>query len=208
MFQGIEDVVKGIGGEGVWVAVLTFFIAYIIKKEPFRIFAYFYDKADKDFNKMLLVFQSEGIGREVRENTEEYLERYTFKKACYIDANKEMRSALIYLHAELNGAVGWRLLKSSLPYLNLNESGKLEVSIQLKDKIGRWFTTIFSVLLCLYALVVAIYSFVYVNEHSWRLFGLLVGAMLLFSSSLIVESANWPYRSAVKINQLIEEKRE
>ncbi|WP_280541972.1 hypothetical protein [Chromohalobacter sp. 11-W] len=207
MFQGIEDIVKGVGGDGGWVVVVTLLVFYFIKKEPFRIFAYFHDKNDKDFHKMLLVFQAEGIGKEVKENAEEYLGRYSFKKACYIDANEEWRDALVSLRAELNGAVGWRLIKSSLPYLYFNKSNKIDVNIKWKSSAGRWFTTFFSVLLCLYSFLVFVYSFFYVPHYSWRFFGLLVGVVLLFSSSLIVESTNWPYRSAVKVKQLIEKKR-
>ncbi|MGS3149722.1 hypothetical protein ACB268_02605 [Aeromonas sanarellii] len=83
-----------IGTDKIWVGFLLLAIYYILKKEPFKIFAHFSDRKDKEHELAKALLESGKLGKEANDFLREHLEKIAFHRYYGIYADSDMRSAL------------------------------------------------------------------------------------------------------------------
>ena len=94
----IELSLQNLNTGNLWVAFLALAIFYILKKEPFKIYEYLSQKRDNEHNFAKELLESEKLTKEGNDFLREHLERSAFKRYYGINADNEMRSALIKFH--------------------------------------------------------------------------------------------------------------
>lgn len=102
----IEQFVANLSAGDIWAGFLMLAIFYILKKEPFKVFTHFNDQKIKDIDQAKSLLESEKLGEESNELLREHLENYAFKKYYGINANKDMRSALLKFYQKHQNTVG------------------------------------------------------------------------------------------------------
>jgi len=196
----IEYFIESVNVGDVWAGFIILAIGYILKKEPFKIFAYFSDKKSKDIEQAVTFLESEKLTKEANELIREYIENYTFKKYYGINANKEMRLALLKFYKKNSKNIDWYDLKIAYHLYELDGS-KVKVVLNWKNHLGRWATTIMSHLIGLYALSIIIIAFLNHYENDLKFIVLTSVSLVLWVAALLFSSINWSYYSAKKIDK-------
>lgn len=199
----MEELIKyfttNITGDKVWVAFLFLAVYYILKKEPFKIFAHFSDRKEKEHDLARALLDSQKLGKDANDFLREHLERHAFRKYYEINADAEMREALIKFHKKHQRKIGWHDIRRA--YSNITLTGtKISAKLQWHEHIMRWIVTILCYLVGAYAIFVMIYAgFNLDSNNSITFLSLTLLALLLLVTAVVFSSLNWPYHSTRKI---------
>lgn len=192
----------------VWIAFLFLAIYYILKKEPFKVFAHFSDRRDKEHELAKSLLESEKLGKDANEFLREHLERTAFRKYYGINADHEMRAALIKFHKKHQRELGWHDLRRSYPKINLVDQ-KITANLSWIDHILRWFVSGLCYCIGAYAIfVIAVAIFSLSQLDRGKFFGLTFGALVLLMSAVFFSSLNWAYHSTCHVIHLAKNERE
>ncbi len=195
----IDHLIESVNLGNIWVGFIMLAIIYVLKKEPFKIFAHFSERKSKDIDQALNLLESEKLTKESNELIKEYIEKYTFKKYYGIYANKEMRSALLKFYQKHQNDISWYDLKIAYSLYKLDGS-KIKIILNWKNHLGRWSVTILSWFVSLFALLVIVIAFFTYTENQLKFVGLTFSSLLLFVGALLFSSLNESYHSVKKIN--------
>ena len=199
----MEELIKyfttNITGDKVWIAFLCLAVYYTLKKEPFKIFAHFSERKEKEHDLARALLDSQKLGKDANDFLREHLERYAFRKYYEINADAEMREALIKFHKKHQRKIGWHDIRRA--YSNITLTGtKISAKLQWYEHIMRWIVTILCYLVGAYAIFVMIYAGLNIDSsNSLTFLGLTLLALLLLVTAVVFSSLNWPYHSARKI---------
>lgn len=194
----IEQFIINFGAKDIWAGFLMLAIFYILKKEPFKIFAHLNEQKNKDVFQAKSLLESEKLGKESNELLREHLENFAFKKFYGINANREMRSALLKFYNKHYNSIGWNDLRRAYPYIQ-KDSPSIKVHLPFISHLGRWAVTCLSWFIGLYALLVILVAFISKTENQLQFFGLTFLSLALLGAAMFFSSINWPFHSAVKI---------
>lgn len=194
----IEQFVANLSVGDIWAGFLMLAIFYVLKKEPFKVFTHFNDQKIREIDQARSLLESDKLGKESNELLREYLENYAFKKYYGINANKDMRAALLKFYQKHQNTVGWHDLKRAYSYIEPDGSS-IKVALSLSSHIGRWSVTVLSWLIGLYALLIIVVAFLSKADDQVQLFSLTFLSMALLVAAMLFSSMNWPYHSAIKI---------
>ncbi|WP_010484940.1 hypothetical protein [Pseudomonas sp. S9] len=205
----MEEFVKyfttDVTGGKVWIAFLSLAVYYILRKEPFKIFSYFSEKKEKEHDLARILLDSQKLGKEANEFLREHLERHAFRKYYEINADAEMRHALMKFHKKNQRKIGWHDLRRAYPNITLAGSA-ISVRLRLVDHILRWAVTVLCYMVSAYALFVILYAVVNMSSGRFVDFiALSIGALLLLVIALFFSCLNWPYHSARRIMRVLSE---
>ncbi|MGP0171434.1 hypothetical protein ACSVIJ_06070 [Pseudomonas sp. NCHU5208] len=199
----MEELIKyfttNITGDKVWIAFLFLAVYYTLKKEPFKIFAHFSDRKEKEHDLARVLLDSQKLGKDANEFLREHLERHAFRKYYEINADAEMREALIKFHKKYQRKIGWHDIRRA--YSNISLTGtKISAKLEWHEHIMRWIVTTLCYLVGAYAIFVMIYAgFNIDSSNSLTFLGLTLLALLLLVTAVVFSSLNWPYHSTRKI---------
>ncbi|QYJ69725.1 hypothetical protein K0H59_11725 [Shewanella sp. FJAT-51649] len=199
----MEELLKyfttNVTGDKVWIAFLFLAVYYVLKKEPFKVFAHYSEKKEKEHDLAKTLLDSQKLGKEANEFLREHLERHAFRKYYGINADAEMREALIKFHRKHQRKIGWHDIRRA--YSNITLSGtKISASLQWHEHLMRWIVTTLCYLVGAYALFVMVYAVLTISSgNTLTLLSLTLAALLLLVTAVIFSSLNWPYHSARKI---------
>lgn len=205
----MEELLKyfttNVTGGKIWVAFLFLAVYYTLKKEPFKIFAHFSEKKEKEHDLAKTLLDSQKLGKEANEFLREHLERHAFRKYYEINADAEMREALIKFHRKHQRKIGWHDIRRAYPYITLSGS-KVSAKLKWHDHLMRWLVTSLCYLVGAYSLFVIIYAvFTRSANDTLSFLGLTLAALLLLLTAVIFSSLNWPYHSTRKIIEVSRE---
>lgn len=194
----IEHFIANLSTGDIWAGFVMLAIFYVLKKEPFKIFAHFNDQKNKDIDQARSLLESEKLGKESNELLREHLESYAFKKFYGINANKEMRAALLKFYQKHQSTIGWHDLNRAYSYIKPDGSS-IKVELSLGSHVGRWAVTGLSWFIGLYAILIIILAFLSKADNQIQFFALTSLSVALLVAAMLFSSMNWPYHSAVKI---------
>ena len=153
----VQYFTNNIGTDKIWTAFLLLAIYYILKKEPFKVFAHFSDKKEKENELAKALLESEKLGKEANEFLREHLEKMAFRRYYGIHADPEMRSALLKFYKKHQRQLGWHDLRQS--YGNIKLVGtKITAQLSWFDHALRWMVTGMCYVIGAYALFVMGYA--------------------------------------------------
>ncbi len=194
----MEQFVANLNAGDIWAGFLMLAIFYVLKKEPFKVFTHFNDQKIRDIDQAKSLLESEKLGKESNELLREYLENYAFKKYYGINANKDMRAALLKFYQKHQSIVGWHDLRRAYSYIK-SDGSSIKVTLSLGSHIGRWTVTTLSWFIGLYALLIIVIAFISKTDNQVQFFAFTFLAMALLVAAMLFSSMNWPYHSAIKI---------
>lgn len=198
----IDEFITNLNAGDIWIGFLALAIYYILKKQPFIIFSYLSDRKSKDIDQAKILLECDSLSKESKELIKEHIENYAFNKYYGIDANNEMRTALVSFYEKYKNNIGWHNLKRAYDYIEINGSN-IFIRLTLKNHIGRWFVTGLCSITGLYSLAMILLAFLSRSENQTQFFVLSSLSLVLLCTSLFFSIINWPYHSAKKINHLI-----
>jgi hypothetical protein len=187
-----------IGTDKIWTAFLLLAIYYILKKEPFKVFAHFSDKKDKEHELAKELLQSEKLGKEANDFLREHLEKTAFRRYYGIYADPEMRSALIKFYKKHQRELGWHDLRRAYPNIKLVGT-KVTAQLQWFEHLLRWMVTGMCYLIGAYALFVMVYAIVVGSSNKAQFFALTLAALVLLLATMFFSSLNWAYHSTRRV---------
>lgn len=191
----------------VWIAFMFLAIYYILKKEPFKIFAHLSEKKEKEHEFAKELLESEKLGKDANEFLREHLERIAFRKYYGIQADPEMRSALLKFYKKHQRSLGWHDLRRAYPNIRLDGS-KIAANLNWTDHAFRWLVSGLCYVVGAYALFVIGFATAISSQLSrLEFFGLTVAALVLLMVAVFFSSLNWPYHSTRRVIRLVAEER-
>jgi len=199
----IDFFIVNFNTEKIWIAFLCLAIYYVFKKEPFKIFAHYSEKKEREHELALSLIESEKLGKDANEFLREHLEQAAFLRYYRINAYSEMRSALFKFQKKHQKTISWRNLRLAYPNIGLN-GPKLSATLKWYDHFFRWLVTVLSFLVGSYAVLVIVLAIAYKADDPKQLFVLTIAAFVLLVAALLFSSQNWPYHSTRKIIAEIE----
>lgn len=199
----IEQFISNLSTGDVWIGFLMLAIFYALKKEPLKVFAHFNQRKTKDIDQAKALLESDKLGKEANELLREYLEHYSFKRFYGINANRDMRSALLKFYQNFQGKFGWQELKSAYPYMKLDGS-IIKIRLHWTSHLWRWVVTCLSWFIGLYSLLIIVLVVFTKTDSKIQFFALTFLSVALLVTAMLFSSINWPYHSAIKIQGLIE----
>lgn len=198
----IELSLQNLNTGNLWVAFLALAIFYILKKEPFKIYEYLSQKRDNEHNFAKELLESEKLTKEGNDFLREHLERSAFKRYYGINADNEMRSALIKFHKKHQRDIKCIHIQRAFFNIKLNSS-KIEAHLNLFEHIQRWLVTIVSAITGSYSIYMIGLAIYYSKEIALRQFlGFTVAALILLILSVYFATLNWSYHATKKIIKL------
>lgn len=201
MGELIQGFIDNLNAGDVWYGFLMLAVFYILKKEPFKVFAHFSEKKDNDLSQAQSLLASDKLSNDTDELLREHVEREVFSKYYGIRAGKEMRAAMLKCFKKNENEIGWHDLRRAYPYIKLDER-VLKVSLRWWDHVMRWLVTGLSWLMGAYAILVLVVAVVSRAEDQLQFFGLTIMAIFLLALAVFFSTLNWPFHSARKISQV------
>lgn len=198
----MEQFILNFNAGNIWVGFLALAIFYILKKQPFKVYTHLFERKIKDIEQAQALLQSDKLSNEINSLIQDHLENYAFKKYCGINANKQKRLTLIEFHTKHKSKIGWHDLRRAYPYLVFDKS-TIDINLQWFNHLSRWFVTLFSYLIAAYSLLIIIIAFLTKYNDQMQFFAFTFLSVILLFSALIFSSINFPYHSAVKINNCL-----
>lgn len=199
----IDQFISNLNTGDIWAGFLMLAIFYVLKKEPFKIFAHYNEKRIKDIDQAKSLLESDKLGKESNELLREHLEHYSFQKFYGISANKDMRSTLLKFYQKHQDTIGWSDLKRAYSFIK-PEGPSIRVKLSLGNHLGRWAVTSFSWFIGLYSLLIIILAFISKPESQLQFIALTFLSVALLVAAMLFSSMNWPYHSALKIQDCID----
>jgi len=129
-----------IGTDKIWVGFLLLAIYYILKKEPFKIFAHFSDRKDKEHELAKALLESGKLGKEANDFLREHLEKIAFHRYYGIYADSDMRSALVKFQKKHQRQLSWHDLRRAYPNIKLVGT-RITARLKWHDHALRWLAT-------------------------------------------------------------------
>lgn len=193
---------NNITGDKIWIGFLFLAIYYILKKEPFKVVTHFSERRDKDYELAKSLLELNKLSQQSADMLIEHLEKHAFRKYHKINADTEMRDALITFHTKHQKEIGWHDLRRAYPNISI-ATGAIEVKISMIDHTFRWIVTTLCSLVGGYALYVLGYAIVlYDTKNPTDFLWLTFAALILLLSVLFFSSLNWAYHSAIKLRKV------
>lgn len=193
---------SNIGTDKVWTAFLLLAVYYIFKKEPFKVFAHFSEKKEKEHELAKALLELDKLGKEANDFLREHLERVAFHKYYGINADSEMRTALLRFHKKNQRNIGWHNLRRAYPNIQLAET-KITAHLSLLSHLFRWLVTVMCWLTSAYALFVMGHTILAAETTSKSQFFSLTGAaLILLLATTFFSTLNWEYHSTCKVISL------
>lgn len=204
MEQLIEYFTKNVTTEKIWIAFLALAIYYILKKEPFKVFAHFSQQREKEHTLAKELLESGKLSKEANEFLREHLEHYAFKRYYGISADADMRNALIKFQKKHQRDLSWSQVRRARVNIRLQGS-KIVATLGWIDHAFRWFVTALCWLVGAYALVfIGIATFTGSITDRKQFFILTAMALALLLIAVVFSSMNWPYHNTRTIIRLSE----
>jgi hypothetical protein len=202
MEQLIDYFVKNVTTDKMWIAFLALAIYYVLKKEPFKVFAHFSQKREKEHTLAKELLETGKLTKEANEFLREHLEHYAFKRYYGISADAEMRNALIKFQRKHQRDLSWSQVRRA--YVNIRLKGtKIVATLSWVDHAFRWLVTALCWLVSAYALFVIGFAVLAGSEISRRqFFALTATALLLLLTAVLFSSMNWPYHNTRTVMRL------
>jgi len=195
----VQYFTNNIGTDKIWTAFLLLAIYYILKKEPFKVFAHFSEKKGKEHELAKALLESEKLGKEANEFLREHLEKMAFHKYYGIHADHEMRSALLKFYKKHQRKLGWHDLRRSYANIKL-EGTKVTAHLSWFDHALRWMVTGMCFVIGAYALFVMVYAILIVGTaNRVQFFTLTAAALVLLLTTMFFSSMNWAYHSTRRV---------
>jgi len=203
----VQYFTNNIGTDKIWTAFLLLAIYYILKKEPFKVFAHFSDKREKELELAKALLESEKLSKEANEFLREHLEKTAFRRYYGIHADSEMRSALLKFYKQYQRQIGWYDLRRS--YTNIKLDGaKITAHLSWFDHALRWMVTGMCYMIGAYALFVMVYTILVVGTaNKAQFFALTAAALVLLLATVFFSSMNWAYHSTRLVISIAEKER-
>ena len=202
MEQLIDYFVKNVTTDKMWIAFLALAIYYVLKKEPFKVFAHFSQRREKEHLLAKELLETGKLTKEANEFLREHLEHYAFKRYYGISADADMRNALIKFQRRNQRELSWSQIRRAIVNIQLNGS-KVEARLGLVDHFFRWFVTCLCWSVGAYALFVITLTIVASAEiERKQFFTLTVIALLLLLFAVLFSSMNWPYHNTRTVIRL------
>lgn len=204
MEQLIDYFIKNVTTDKMWIAFLALAIYYVLKKEPFKVFAHFSQKREKEHTLAKELLEAGKLTKEANEFLREHLEHYAFKRYYGISADAEMRNALIKFQRKHQRDLSWSQVRRA--YVNVRLKGtKIVATLSWMDHAFRWFVTALSWIVGAYALfVIGLAALAGSEIGRWQFFALTAIALLLLLVAVLFSSMNWPYHNTRSVMKLSE----
>lgn len=200
----IEFFITNVGTDKIWIGFLFFAIYYVVQKEPFKIFTHFSEKKEKEHELAKSLLEMEKLGKEANEFLKEHLERIAFQKYYGINADADMRTALIKFQKKHQRKIGWHHLRRAYQNVSL-EGSTLVAKLGWGDHVLRWLVTAMCWPIGSYAVTVIFFAILNGTQNKLRFFELTFAALLLLAATMLFSSMNWPYHSTRKIIAIIKD---
>ena len=198
----VEYFISNVTTDKLWVAFLALAVYYVLKKEPFKVFAHFSQKREKEHTLAKELLEADKLTKEANEFLRDHLEHFAFKRYYGISADAEMRSALIKFQKKHQRELAWSQVRRAYTNIRL-EGSKVVASLSWLDHALRWLVTTLCWLVGAYAVFVIAIAILSVNElDRTRFFALTATALGLLLVAILFSSMNWPYHNTREVIRL------
>lgn len=204
----LQFFVANVTTDKMWIAFLFLAIYYILKKEPFKVFAHFSERREKEHELAKELLESGKLGKDANEFLREHLERVAFSKYYGIQADPEMRGTLLKFYKKNQRVLGWHDLRRAYPNIRLVNS-KITAQLSWLDHVFRWVVSGLCYVASVYALFVIGFAITTLGKLTKpQFFGLTVAALLLLLVAVFFSSLNWSYHSTRRVMRVVAEDRD
>lgn len=118
----VEYFINNVTTDKIWIGFLALAVYYILKKEPFKVFAHFSQKREKEHTLAKELLDTDKLTKEANEFLRDHLEHFAFKRYYGISADAEMRSALIKIQKKHQRELAWSQVRRAYTNIRLDGS--------------------------------------------------------------------------------------
>ena len=201
MSELLDKLLKSIqeGNFVVVAIVLVFAIVFNIK----RIVDFLDSRKRSRIEKLTDALNSEYLKGGTRSLLERELESEYFKLATGIYLEREFREALIKIHHKAKGELSFQSFRRALPHLKFIKQ-KVNVVIDIGDKIGYWLNVLFGLFIMLFGLLLFVITVTNSNLVLIKKFSGFGASVFFLFFGLVVFTQIIPMDAAKRIKKHIE----
>jgi hypothetical protein len=203
MGELLNTFIEYVDSGNAWIALLILAVYFILRKEPFKVYAHFDNKRSMDIELLLNVLASNDLSKETKAFFKDRLEQISFRKFQGITASKTMRVALVKFYQDNEKEIEWHNLKRAYPYIHLTGS---QMSVEIK-----WYNEAENIWLMIMKWGSLLYALLLIVLSVWMFFTKIDGAsnlafmgIAVFAAAVLFSSLSWPFQSAKRIQRIID----